>query len=87
MSNSLGPRTFGDKEEMIFLGREIHEQRDYSEKVAEKIVEGRMAKFYEEVCLLDQPFVKENSVTIDQLVKTKIAKLGEKNQAASAPRR
>jgi len=39
MSNMLGPRTFGEKEEMIFLGREIHEQRDYSEKVAEKIDE------------------------------------------------
>ena len=39
MSENLGPRTFGDKEEMIFLGKEIHEQRDYSEKVAEKIDE------------------------------------------------
>ncbi|MFA5644086.1 MAG: ATP-dependent zinc metalloprotease FtsH [Patescibacteria group bacterium] len=39
MSNKLGPRTFGEKEEMIFLGREIHEQRDYSEKVAEMIDE------------------------------------------------
>jgi cell division protease FtsH len=37
MSENLGPRTFGEKEEMIFLGREIHEQRDYSEKVAEAI--------------------------------------------------
>jgi cell division protease FtsH len=37
MSDKLGPRTFGEKEEMIFLGREIHEQRDYSEKVAEMI--------------------------------------------------
>ncbi len=37
MSESLGPRTFGEKDEMIFLGREIHEQRDYSEKVAEQI--------------------------------------------------
>ncbi|MDO8593274.1 MAG: ATP-dependent zinc metalloprotease FtsH [bacterium] len=37
MSENLGPRTFGEKEEMIFLGREIHEQRDYSEKVAEQI--------------------------------------------------
>jgi cell division protease FtsH len=37
MSEELGPRTFGEKEEMIFLGREIHEQRDYSEKIAEKI--------------------------------------------------
>jgi len=37
MSDKLGPRTFGEKEEMVFLGREIHEQRDYSEKVAEEI--------------------------------------------------
>jgi cell division protease FtsH len=37
MSETLGPRTFGEKEDMIFLGREIHEQRDYSEKVAEQI--------------------------------------------------
>ena len=43
----------------------------------DKIVEGRMAKFYEEVCLLEQPFVKENTLTIGQLIKTKIAKLGE----------
>ena len=39
MSEKLGPRTFGEKEEMIFLGKEIHEQRDYSEKVAELIDE------------------------------------------------
>jgi cell division protease FtsH len=37
MSDHLGPRTYGEKEEMIFLGREIHEQRDYSEKIAESI--------------------------------------------------
>jgi elongation factor Ts len=47
------------------------------EKVLERIVEGRISKFYEEVCLLDQPFVKEATLTIDQLVRTKIAKLGE----------
>ena len=37
MNETLGQRTFGKKEEMIFLGREIHEQRDYSEKTAEQI--------------------------------------------------
>ncbi len=37
MSERLGPRTFGRKEELVFLGREISEQRDYSEKVAEEI--------------------------------------------------
>jgi len=47
------------------------------EKVLDKIVEGRIAKFYEEVCLLEQPFVKEATLTIGHLVKTKIAKLGE----------
>ncbi len=37
MSDSLGPLQFGQREEMIFLGREISEQRNYSEKVARKI--------------------------------------------------
>lgn len=37
MSEKLGPRTFGEKEELIFLGREIHEQKNYSEKIAEMI--------------------------------------------------
>ena len=37
MSEKLGPRTFGQKEELVFLGREISEQRDYSDKVAEQI--------------------------------------------------
>ncbi|MBI4498560.1 MAG: cell division protein FtsH, partial [Chloroflexi bacterium] len=39
MSDKLGPRTFGKKEELIFLGREIAEQRNYSEKIAEEIDE------------------------------------------------
>jgi elongation factor Ts len=47
------------------------------EKVVDKIVEGRLQKFYEEVCLLEQPFVKEAALSVGQLVKTKIAKLGE----------
>jgi elongation factor Ts len=47
------------------------------EKVLDRIVEGRLTKFYEEVCLLEQPFVKEATTTIDQLVKAKVAKLGE----------
>ena len=45
--------------------------------VVEKIVEGKMSKFYEEVCLLEQPFIKEASLTIGQLIAQKIAKLGE----------
>jgi elongation factor Ts len=45
--------------------------------VVEKIVEGKMAKFYEEVCLMEQPFVKEPGISIHQLVASKIGKLGE----------
>lgn len=64
-----------EKEKDIQRARAISEGKP--EKVADKIVEGRMAKFYEEVCLYDQPFVKENTLTIEQLIKTTIAKLGE----------
>jgi elongation factor Ts len=47
------------------------------EKMVDKIVEGRMNKFYEEVCLLEQPYIKDNSFTVAQLIATKIAKTGE----------
>ena len=45
--------------------------------VVEKIVEGKMGKFYEEVCLLEQPFIKDQTVSIGQLIATKVGKLGE----------
>src|SRR6202021_290659 len=45
--------------------------------VVEKIVEGKMGKFYEEVCLLEQPFIKEQSITMKDLIAQKVAKLGE----------
>jgi elongation factor Ts len=64
-----------EKEKEIQLARAINEGKPAN--IAAKIVEGRMSKFYEEVCLYDQPFVKDNAVTIGQLIKTKIAKLGE----------
>ena len=47
------------------------------ENVVEKIVEGKMAKFYEEVCLYDQPFIKEQTITVSQLIASKVGKLGE----------
>jgi len=46
-------------------------------QVVEKIVEGKMGKFYEEVCLYEQPFIKDQTVNISQLIATKIGKLGE----------
>jgi elongation factor Ts len=45
--------------------------------IAEKMVEGKMAKFYEEVCLYEQPFIKDQTISISQLIATKIGKLGE----------
>ena len=45
--------------------------------VVEKIVEGKMSKFYEEVCLLDQPFIKDQTVTIKEMIAQKVGKLGE----------
>ena len=45
--------------------------------IVEKMLEGKMSKFYEEVCLLEQPFIKEQSLTIQQLIAQKVAKLGE----------
>jgi elongation factor Ts len=69
------PEAVLDKEKEIARDRARAEGKP--EKVLDRIVEGRIAKFYEETCLMDQPFVKEGTLTIDQLVKTKIAKLGE----------
>jgi elongation factor Ts len=48
------------------------------QQVIEKIVDGRLNKFYEEVVLLDQPFIKDPAKTVGELVTEKIAKTGEK---------
>ena len=48
------------------------------EKVVEKIVEGRMEKFYAESCLLEQPFVKNPDISINDYLSQTVAKLGEK---------
>src|ERR1700758_2469279 len=45
--------------------------------VIEKIVEGKMSKFYEEVCLYEQPFIKDQTISVSQLIAAKIGKLGE----------
>ena len=41
------------------------------------MVNGKMEKFYEEVCLLEQPFIKDQTISIGQLIASKIGKLGE----------
>ncbi len=64
-----------EKEREIQRARALAEGKP--EKVVDKIVEGRLAKFYEEVCLYDQPFIKDNSLTVGQLIASKIAQVGE----------
>jgi len=64
-----------EKEREIQRARALAEGKP--EKVVDKIVVGRLNKFYEEVCLYEQPFIKDNTLTIGQLIATKIAKIGE----------
>ncbi|MFO7695763.1 MAG: translation elongation factor Ts [Anaerolineae bacterium] len=45
--------------------------------VVDRIIEGKLAKFYQQNCLLDQPFIKDDSKTVDQLIKESIARIGE----------
>ena len=63
------------REKDIALARAIASGKPAN--IAEKMVEGKMGKFYEEVCLLEQPFIKDQTVSIAQLIAAKIGKLGE----------
>jgi elongation factor Ts len=67
--------------EVLEKEREIQRARAIAEgkppQVAEKIVEGRLSKYYEEFCLYEQPFIKDGTATIGQLIATLIAKIGE----------
>lgn len=64
-----------DQEREIFA----HQARESGkpDNIIDKIVEGKMSKFYEENCLLDQTFIKDGDMTIQEMIKQKIAKLGE----------
>ena len=64
-----------EKEKEIYRAQALSSGKP--EKVIEKIIEGKMEKFYEEVCLLEQHFIKDPSLTVSQHVASKIAKLGE----------
>jgi len=65
------------------LAKELEIQRERArgegkpEKMLEKIAEGRMSKFYEELCLLEQPFIRENTISVGDLIKAAGAKLGD----------
>jgi elongation factor Ts len=69
------PEAVLEEEREINRSRALQEGKP--EQVVDKIVEGRLKKFYEEICLLDQPFVKDPEMTIAELVKQTIAAVGE----------
>ena len=71
--SSLGPRTFGDHQEMIFLGKEITEQRDYSEKTAEGI-DREVAVLLDEAIKRAKETIVEHKEKLEGLVKTLMEK-------------
>jgi len=68
-------------EEVISREKKIYEAQAKGEgkpeRIIERIVQGKLEKFFQEVCLLEQPFIKDPDMTIGQLVSSRIAKLGE----------
>jgi elongation factor Ts len=75
ISKDKVPADVLEKERRIQRERVIAEGKP--EKMAEKIAEGRMGKFYEEVCLLEQPFIRENTISVGDLIRTVGEKLGD----------
>ena len=73
VSRETVPQDIIDKERKAYS----EEFKDKPDNVREKIVDGKMESFYKEVCLINQPFVKDNDLTIEDLLKKAIAKLGE----------
>jgi len=66
------------KEQEIYRQQAINEGKP--EKILDKIVDGKLEKFYAEVALLEQPFVKDNDQTVEEYVKNMVASLGENIQ-------
>ncbi|MEW6610122.1 MAG: ATP-dependent zinc metalloprotease FtsH [Patescibacteria group bacterium] len=66
MSEALGPRTFGEHEELIFLGREITEQRDYSEKVAE-VIDKEVSKFIRQASDTAHAVIRKSRSKLDEV--------------------
>lgn len=68
MSEKLGPRQFGENEEMIFLAQEIHEKKNYSEKVAE-VIDAEIDRILDEALQTSVRIIKEHRKQMDELVK------------------
>jgi len=73
MSEKLGPRTFGSREEMVFLGREITTEKDYSEEVAAQI-DKEVTKLIDNAHLAAQKILTERRKKLDQIAKVLIKK-------------
>ncbi|MBU1952566.1 ATP-dependent zinc metalloprotease FtsH [Patescibacteria group bacterium] len=73
MSETLGPQTFGKKEELVFLGREISEQRDYGEKVA-TMIDQEVSKFLKKAYVTAQEIIRKERLSLDKIAKTLIEK-------------
>lgn len=69
------PEDIIEKEKQILRTQALNEGKP--EKVVDKMVEGRIEKFFKEVCLLEQPFIKDTEITVNDLIVAKIAKIGE----------
>ncbi|MGI6449827.1 MAG: translation elongation factor Ts [Desulfitobacteriia bacterium] len=65
-----------EHEKQILKAQALNEGKP--EKIVDKMVEGRIEKFYKEVCLVEQPFIKDPDITVKDLLMEKIAKIGEK---------
>tara|TARA_Y100001968_G_scaffold274176_1_gene267219 strand:+ start:411 stop:1067 length:657 start_codon:yes stop_codon:yes gene_type:complete len=72
------PKEVSDKEKQIEMGRD--DLASKPEQIKEKIVEGRISKRLKELVLLDQPYIKDSSLTVEQLVKQIAGKIGENIQ-------
>ncbi|MCP4543775.1 MAG: elongation factor Ts [Chloroflexi bacterium] len=70
------PEEVREKERTAFRAQALEEGKP--EHILDRIVEGKLTKFYEQVCLMEQPFVKDEDKTIKDLVEDVLAKLGEK---------
>lgn len=70
------PEEVREKEKEIY--RNQAKESGKPEKILDKIAEGKLEKFYQEVCLLEQPFIKDPDVTIKKLLEGLVTKLGEK---------
>src|SRR5690606_35138206 len=70
------PESVLEHERSIYRAMALNEGKP--EHIIDKIVDGRLEKYIQEVCLLEQPFVKDPDMTIGELLNAKIAKIGEK---------